>query len=131
MGFDAATVMLHATHLLAWLRECVLIDIDEPSCEVYRRGDNGLWVLHPVANADTMRLATGEAAVPCAASPREQGLDDEVGQPGDWFLSSACGSISRLRNQAIPRPPAPEDRYCSRRRRAIAPSTARPARAMA
>lgn len=29
------------------LREYVLVDIDARSTDVYRKGDNGLWVLHP------------------------------------------------------------------------------------
>lgn len=51
---------------LPTLQEYVLVDIDARSCEVYRRGADGLWVLHPFAPEDTMRLASVDANVPCA-----------------------------------------------------------------
>jgi Uma2 family endonuclease len=40
------------------LQEYVLIDIDTRSTDVYRKGADGLWVLHPFEAAQTVRLAS-------------------------------------------------------------------------
>lgn len=40
------------------LREYVLIDPDTRRCDVYRKGDDGLWVLHPFEPGQDLRLAS-------------------------------------------------------------------------
>ncbi len=45
-----------AYRLLASLREYLLVDPDTRRCDLYRRGDDGLWVLHPFAPGDAVVL---------------------------------------------------------------------------
>lgn len=40
------------------LREYMLVDPDSRTTDVYRVGDDGLWVLHPYARDDVVRLAS-------------------------------------------------------------------------
>ena len=40
------------------LQEYALIDLDTRSTDVYRKGADGLWVLHPFARGDTVELAS-------------------------------------------------------------------------
>lgn len=40
------------------LREYLLVDPETRVSDLYRRGDDGLWVLHPYASADTVHLAS-------------------------------------------------------------------------
>ena len=42
---------------LASLEEYVLIDLDTRSTDCYRKGANGLWVLHPFARGEAVELA--------------------------------------------------------------------------
>ena len=39
------------------LQEYVLIDLDTRSTDCFRKGDDGLWVLHPFARGETIFLA--------------------------------------------------------------------------
>lgn len=48
------------------LQEYVLIDPDSRSTDVYRKGANGLWVLHPFAAGDTVRWESVQLDVPAA-----------------------------------------------------------------
>ena len=43
---------------LASLEEYVLIDLDTRSTDCYRKGADGLWVLHPFARGETVSLAS-------------------------------------------------------------------------
>jgi len=43
---------------LASLAEYVLIDLDTRSTDVYRKGADGLWVLHPFAQGEPVSLAS-------------------------------------------------------------------------
>lgn len=43
---------------LASLREYVLIDLDTRSTDCYRKGTDGLWVLHPFARGEPVVLAS-------------------------------------------------------------------------
>ena len=40
------------------LEEYVLIDLDTRSTDCYRKGIDGLWVLHPFAKGETVALAS-------------------------------------------------------------------------
>lgn len=40
------------------LKEYALIDLDMRSTDVYRKGDDGLWVLHPFARGEAVELAS-------------------------------------------------------------------------
>lgn len=40
------------------LQEYVLVDLDSRSTDVYRKGSDGLWVLHPFTGDETVQLAS-------------------------------------------------------------------------
>lgn len=48
------------------LREYVLVDIDRRATDVYRKGADGLWVLHPFAGEETVELASVELRLAAA-----------------------------------------------------------------
>jgi Uma2 family endonuclease len=48
------------------LREYVLIDPQSRRCDVYRVGDDGLWVLHPFESGQDLHLASVDLVVPHA-----------------------------------------------------------------
>jgi Uma2 family endonuclease len=41
---------------LASLREYLVVDTDSRRCDLYRKGDDGLWVLHPFEPGQALRL---------------------------------------------------------------------------
>ena len=43
---------------LASLRELLLVDTDSRRCDLYRKGDDGLWVLHPFEPGQAVTLAS-------------------------------------------------------------------------
>ena len=51
--YDTGVKFAHYRHL-ASLREYVLIDIDRRSADVYRKGADGLWVLHPFSDGEAV-----------------------------------------------------------------------------
>ena len=40
------------------LRELLLVDTDSRRCDLYRKGDDGLWVLHPFEPGQAVTLAS-------------------------------------------------------------------------
>jgi Uma2 family endonuclease len=48
------------------LQEYVLVDIDRRATDVYRKGADGLWVLHPFIGEQTVELSSIALAVPAA-----------------------------------------------------------------
>jgi Uma2 family endonuclease len=46
------------------LREYAVIDVEERSTDVYRRGDDGLWVLHPFAAHEAVELQSVGLSLP-------------------------------------------------------------------
>lgn len=46
------------------LREALFIDVARRVVDLYRRGDDGLWVLHPLQAGDTMVLSSLGLSVP-------------------------------------------------------------------
>jgi Uma2 family endonuclease len=46
------------------LREVLFIDVSRRVVDLYRRGDDGLWVLHPLQAGDTMVLSSLGLRVP-------------------------------------------------------------------
>ena len=48
------------------LREVLLIDTDSRRSDLYRKGDDGLWVLHPFEPEQTVMLASIAAELPAA-----------------------------------------------------------------
>lgn len=46
------------------LREYLLVDPETRVADLYRRGDDGLWVLHPHLSADTVQLASVDLQLP-------------------------------------------------------------------
>ena len=57
------------------LQEYVLIDTDTRATDVYRKGDDGLWVLHPFASDEAVELASVALTIPAAV------LFDELDLP--------------------------------------------------
>lgn len=43
---------------LPTLEEVLFIDIDRRQCDLFRKGDAGLWVLHPFAAGESVQLAS-------------------------------------------------------------------------
>jgi Uma2 family endonuclease len=66
-----------AYRMLPSLQEYLLVDLDAFSCEVYRKGADGLWVLHPFARGETMTLASAGLELPTS----EVFADLETGAP--------------------------------------------------
>ena len=64
-----------AYRLLASLRELLLIDPDSRRCDLYRKGTDGLWVLHPFEPGQAIRLQSIDLDLGAEA------LWDEVGPP--------------------------------------------------
>ena len=60
---------------LASLQEYVLIDTDTRTTDVYRKGADGLWVLHPFAGEEAVELASVALTIPAAV------LFDELDAP--------------------------------------------------
>lgn len=56
-AFDAGAKFAHYRSL-ASLQEYVLIDLDRRSVDVFRKSTEGLWVLHPHTEADTLELTS-------------------------------------------------------------------------
>lgn len=54
-AFDRGMKFVHYRTLPS-LREYVVVDVDARAVEVYRIGADGLWVLHPFASGETVRL---------------------------------------------------------------------------
>lgn len=48
------------------LREYLLVDTDSRRCDVYRKGEDGLWVLHPFESGQTVTLASVTVDLPAA-----------------------------------------------------------------
>jgi Uma2 family endonuclease len=56
-----------AYRLLPSLREVLLVDTDGRRCDLFRKGDDGLWVLHPAERGQDVHLASLDLRVPAAA----------------------------------------------------------------
>ena len=59
---------------IASLKEYVLIDIDRRATDVYRKGADGLWVLHPFSGDETVEFASVDLRL--AASELFADLED-------------------------------------------------------
>ena len=64
-----------AYRLLPSLREVLLVDPDSRRCDLYRKGADGLWVLHPFEPGHAVRLQSVDLDLGAEA------LWDEVGSP--------------------------------------------------
>lgn len=64
-SYDRGAKFAHYRRI-ARLAEYVLIDIDRRATDVYRKGADGLWVLHPFAGEDTVELASVALRLPAA-----------------------------------------------------------------
>jgi Uma2 family endonuclease len=49
------------------LAEFLLVDIDARRCELFRKGADGLWVLHPTQGDEPLQLASVDLTVPAEA----------------------------------------------------------------
>jgi Uma2 family endonuclease len=52
---------------LASLHEYLLVDVTCRRCDLYRKGADGLWVLHPTQGEDALVLASVELTLPASA----------------------------------------------------------------
>ena len=55
-----------AYRLLPSLQEYLLVDPDSRRCDIYRKGADGLWVLHPFEPGQTLHLASVALDLPAA-----------------------------------------------------------------
>lgn len=53
-----------AYRMLQSLREYLLVDVEQRRCELYRIGSDGLWVLHPGASGEGVKLACVDLEIP-------------------------------------------------------------------
>jgi Uma2 family endonuclease len=53
--------------LLPTLAEYLLVDVDRQRCDFYRKGADGLWVLHPAGPTDALHLASVDLLIPADA----------------------------------------------------------------
>ncbi|MGQ0711385.1 MAG: Uma2 family endonuclease [Rhodoferax sp.] len=65
-AFDTGAKFAHYRSV-ASLREYVLVDLDRRSVDVFRKSAEGLWVLHPHTEADTLELTSVELRCPASA----------------------------------------------------------------
>ena len=72
---------------LASLQEYVLIDTDTRATDVYRKGADGLWVLHPFAGDQAVELASVALTLPAAV------LFDELDAPAAAQPSAPEASV--------------------------------------
>ncbi|MBI5255089.1 MAG: Uma2 family endonuclease [Burkholderiales bacterium] len=56
-----------AYRTLPTLREYLLVDIDSRRCDLYRKGADGLWVLHPIGADEAVQLASVDLVLSAAA----------------------------------------------------------------
>ena len=56
-AYDRGLKFSHYRHITS-LEEYVLIDLDTRITDCYRKGPDGLWVLHPFAAGETVQLAS-------------------------------------------------------------------------
>jgi len=70
---------------LASLQEYVLIDTDTRATDVYRKGADGLWVLHPFAGDEAVELVSVALAIPAAV------LFDELDAPAAVEAGAPAG----------------------------------------
>ena len=77
--YDTGAKFAHYRHI-ASLREYVLVDIDRRSADVYRKGADGLWVLHPFSGDQGVELASVELTLPIAELFADLEGDGEAAQ---------------------------------------------------
>lgn len=65
-AFDAGAKFAHYRSV-ASLQEYALVDLDRRSVDVFRKSPEGLWVLHPHTETDTLELASVKLRCPTAA----------------------------------------------------------------
>ncbi len=65
-AFDAGGKFAHYRSV-ASLQEYALVDLDRRSVDVFRKSPEGLWVLHPHTETDTLELASVKLRCPTAA----------------------------------------------------------------
>ena len=62
-AYDRGVKFAHYRHLPS-LAEYMLIDIERRSVDLYRKGVDGLWVLHPYTQGDTVELIGVDLKLP-------------------------------------------------------------------
>ena len=64
-SFDRGAKFAHYRQI-ASLQEYLLVDVGLRTADLYRMGDDGLWVLHPCVGAQAVELASVALTVPAA-----------------------------------------------------------------
>ncbi|MFT4241928.1 MAG: Uma2 family endonuclease [Acidovorax sp.] len=80
-SYDVGAKFAHYRQI-ASLREYVLVDIDRRSADVYRKGADGLWVLHPFSDGQAVGLASVELTLPAADLFADLEGEDDTAQTG-------------------------------------------------
>jgi len=89
-AFDRGDKFAHYRRLPS-LREYLLVDVDRLRCDLYRKGADGLWVLHPAEAAEPLHLASVDlrleadalwAELEPADAPGATGAQGAPGTPG-------------------------------------------------
>lgn len=89
-AFDRGDKFAHYRRLPS-LREYLLVDVDRLRCDLYRKGGDGLWVLHPAEAAEPLHLASVDlrlgadalwAELEPADTPGATGAQGAPGTPG-------------------------------------------------
>lgn len=89
-AFDRGDKFAHYRRLPS-LREYLLVDVDRLRCDLYRKGADGLWVLHPAEAAEPLHLASVDlrlgadalwAELEPADAPSATGTQGTPGTPG-------------------------------------------------
>lgn len=63
------------------LQEYLLVDVDRQRCDLFRKGADGLWVLHPSEAGEAVRLASVDLLLPAEALWAD--LEPAAGNAGD------------------------------------------------
>ncbi|WP_311222259.1 MULTISPECIES: Uma2 family endonuclease [unclassified Acidovorax] len=64
-SYDRGAKFAHYRHI-ARLAEYVLVDIERRATDVYRKGEDGLWVLHPFTGDQAVQLASVALQLPAS-----------------------------------------------------------------
>lgn len=76
-AFDRGDKFAHYRRLPS-LREYLLVDVDRLRCDLYRKGADGLWVLHPAEAGESLHLA----AVDLRLAPEALWAELELAEAG-------------------------------------------------
>lgn len=92
-AFDRGDKFAHYRRLPS-LREYLLVDVDRLRCDLYRKGGDGLWVLHPAEAAEPLHLASVDLRLGADALWAELEPADAPGATGAQGVAGAPGAAA-------------------------------------